>query len=48
MLAHQLHELAEKYRTELQKQIEIRLDAMQRNDNSHFLIYRIFGNRRSK
>ncbi|MEZ5672342.1 MAG: ApaLI family restriction endonuclease [Thiotrichaceae bacterium] len=37
MLAHQFIELAEKYRTKLQKQIEIRFEEMQQDDNSHFL-----------
>ena len=35
--------LAEKYRSELSKQIATRVDEMRSDDNSHYLIYRVLG-----
>jgi AAA+ ATPase superfamily predicted ATPase len=43
MIECQLRELVEKYRAQLQKQLETRIDEMQQDDNAHFLIYRVLG-----
>jgi len=43
MLEYQVRELVEKYRTQLQKQLESRNEEMQQDDNVHFLIYRVLG-----
>ena len=39
----EIQALAEKYRVELSKQIENRVDEMKDDDNSHYLIYRVLG-----
>lgn len=35
--------LADKYALDLQKQVDLRMDEMKNDDNSHYLIYRVLG-----
>lgn len=38
-----IKKLADKYAADLKKQVDIRMDEMKEDDNSHYLIYRVLG-----
>jgi len=40
---NKIKELADKYSEELKKQVDLRIEEMQDDDNSHYLIYRVLG-----
>lgn len=42
-LIRKIKELADKYSSQLQEQIDRRIEAMNRDDKSHYLIYRVLG-----
>lgn len=42
-LIRKMKELADKYSRQLQEQIENRIEAMNSDDKSHYLIYRVLG-----
>lgn len=38
-----IYALADKYATDLKKQVDTRIEEMKADDNSHFLLYRVLG-----